>query len=203
MPPFISLNYLVNLSQKKISRLEVSLTLGSAAIFLIGIIIFGWYIFSREDNFDGQDSKVTYNAREEAKKALTAIPKEEWEKLYPDTKVMTLGEVQVLASIANSWPERIQGLSDTPFLPENVVKFFVYDTPGFHSIWMKDMQYSIDIIWLNAEGLIVDIKTEATPESFPESYSPKIEASYVVETVAGFVEKHSLAIGSKATLPIF
>ena len=122
--------------------------------------------------------------------------------LFPNTKSMMIGEVAVEASIAKTWPERIQGLSNTPYLPPTTVKFFVFDSIGFHSIWMKDMQYAIDIIWVDEKNTIVDIVQNATPESYPDVlYTPQSRALYVIETVAGFVATNQISIGDQITPP--
>ncbi len=124
------------------------------------------------------------------------------EALYPDTKTMMVGGVTVEASVAKTWPERIKGLSDTPFLPENYVKLFIFDSPGLHSIWMKDMNYAIDIIWADEDLKIVDFKENATPESYPESFLPEQLALYVIETVSGFVADKDIKIGDDIELPV-
>lgn len=126
---------------------------------------------------------------------------DDWQTIYPNTKDMYLGPAKVRASIAMTWPERIAGLSFTPYLPDDVVKLFVFDTPGSHAIWMKDMLYPIDIIWLDADGKVVHIKENATPESFPESFSSPVPAVYVIETVAGFVSLHNITNGMTVNLP--
>jgi uncharacterized membrane protein (UPF0127 family) len=103
--------------------------------------------------------------------------------------------------VARTWPERIRGLSDTPYLPENVVKFFVFDTPGLHSIWMKDMKYPIDILWISEAGKIIHLEENATPESYPDTFFlPTEPALYVIETMAGFVRSHNLALGDQVEL---
>lgn len=122
-------------------------------------------------------------------------------ELYPNTKNMLIKDVAVKASVAQTWPERIQGLSDTPYLPADVVKFFVFDSPGMHSIWMKDMNYSIDILWVDEAGVIVHIEEDASPESYPAMFLPKLEALYVIEAVAGFVAEHGIAEGDTVLLP--
>ncbi len=126
---------------------------------------------------------------------------DDWRAVYPKTQDLKIADVLVQASVAKTWAERIKGLSNTPYLPEEVVKLFVFDTIGEHSIWMKDMNYAIDIIWVDAENKIVDIKKNATPESYPESFSPKTEALYVIETRVGFVDKNKIKIGDTVTLP--
>lgn len=122
-------------------------------------------------------------------------------ELYPDTKPMTIKDVAVRASIAQSWPQRIKGLSDTPYLPEDVVKLFVFDSAGMHSFWMKDMNYSIDILWVDEAGVIVHIEENASPESYPAMFVPKTEALYVIETVAGFVAAQGIMEGDSVVLP--
>lgn len=125
---------------------------------------------------------------------------DDWQKIYPKTQDLKIADVTVKASVARTWAERIKGLSDTPYLPEGVVKLFIFDTVGEHSIWMKDMNYAIDIIWVDAENKIVDIKTNATPETYPESFSPKSHALYVIETKVGFVTKNNIKIGDEVSV---
>ena len=124
-----------------------------------------------------------------------------WETLYPNTKPMQIGSTTVSASVAESWTERIRGLSDTPYLPEHVVKLFIFDSSGYHSIWMKDMNYSIDIIWVSEEGVVVHTEDGAAPESFPAMFVPEVPAKYVIETAEGFVAKNNLNLGDVVVLP--
>jgi hypothetical protein len=97
--------------------------------------------------------------------------------------------------------ERIKGLSGTPFLPDNVVKLFAFGVAGEHSIWMKDMNYPIDIMWTTADGTIVHIEENVAPESFPESFASPEPAWFVIEASAGFVASNSVAIGDDVVLP--
>lgn len=119
----------------------------------------------------------------------------EWRRYYPVTRPIVIGDASVLASVADTIPERIKGLSDTPYLPENVVKLFVFGAEGPHSIWMKDMNYAIDIIWARRDGEIVHIEEAVAPETFPESFSSPVPAWYVIETNAGFVAAKGIERG--------
>jgi uncharacterized membrane protein (UPF0127 family) len=124
-----------------------------------------------------------------------------WPLIYPNTKSMSVAEVKVRASVAETWPERIRGLSNTPYLPLDVVKLFIFDSPGFHSIWMKDMNYSIDILWVDEDLSIVYIEEAVTPETYPNLFVPTSPAKYVIETASGFVAQHQVSIGQVITLP--
>ncbi|KKT80024.1 MAG: hypothetical protein UW75_C0006G0008 [Parcubacteria group bacterium GW2011_GWF2_44_8] len=123
------------------------------------------------------------------------------ESIYPNTKPMQIGSTTVMASVAESWTERIRGLSDTPYLPEDIVKLFIFDSSGYHSIWMKDMNYAIDIIWVSEEGVVVHMAEGAAPESFPAMFVPEVPAKYVIETAEGFVAKNGLELGAVVVLP--
>lgn len=133
-----------------------------------------------------------YEIREEK----TEISPENWQVIYPATVKARIGSTTVEASVADTLAERIAGLSNTPFLPEHVVKLFVFGAEGSHSIWMKDMNYPIDILWLDQEGLVVYIEENIAPETYPESFSSPTPAWYVVEANAGFVEANGIDIGS-------
>jgi uncharacterized membrane protein (UPF0127 family) len=132
----------------------------------------------------------------------TVLTLEDWRLVYPNTEPIMIASTSVQASVADSLPERIKGLSDTPFLPEDVVKLFDFGTYGSHEIWMKDMNYPIDIVWADSDGVIVHIEENVAPESYErrETFGSPVPAWYVVETAAGFVETHNIAVGDKVTL---
>ena len=113
---------------------------------------------------------------------------------------IVLGSDTIMLDIADSPSERMKGLSGTPSLAEDKGLLFIFDTPSTHGFWMKDMNYPIDMIWLDKSFTIVGLKENATPESYPESFAPSSPALYVIEVNAGISQKHGLKIGD--TLPI-
>jgi uncharacterized membrane protein (UPF0127 family) len=65
---------------------------------------------------------------------------------------------------------------------------------------MKDMNFPIDIIWLDKDKKVVYIVKNAPPESYPyEHFEPKEEARYVLEVAAGTVEDKKIMIDAPAT----
>jgi len=130
------------------------------------------------------------------------VQREDWQIIYPGTIPVMIGEAKVLASVADTLPTRIKGLSNTPFLPDNVVKIFAFGTAGEHSIWMKNMNYPIDIIWADEAGIIVHIEENISPDTYPESFSSPVPAWFVVETNAGFVSENSIKIGDEVILNV-
>jgi len=125
-----------------------------------------------------------------------------WRRFYPNTISITLAEVPLEASVADTMSSRIKGLSDTPYLPDTVVKLFAFGVPGEHSIWMKDMNYALDIIWVAEEGEIVHIEENVSPDTFPQSFSSPTPAWFVVEANAGFVKANSVELGDVLVVPL-
>ena len=124
-----------------------------------------------------------------------------WRSIYPNTIPVSLAGVPVQASVADTMSTRIKGLSGTPYLPDDAIKLFAFGVSGAHSIWMKDMNYAIDILWIAQSGEIVHIEENVSPDTFPESFASPVPAWFVVETSAGFVERHGVTLGDELVVP--
>lgn len=62
---------------------------------------------------------------------------------------------------------------------------------------MKDMRFSLDIIWFNSNRHVVFIEQSLQPCS-PQScpvHTPTTNAMYVLEVNAGFVQAHDISLG--------
>lgn len=127
---------------------------------------------------------------------------EEWRRYYPKLVPLRIASTSVFASVANTLPDRIKGLSGTPYLPDGVVKLFAFGTEGEHSIWMKDMNYSLDIIWVSRAGNIVHIEENISPDTYPKSFSSPVPAWYVIEANAGFVAREGIKVGDTTAVVI-
>jgi uncharacterized protein len=171
-------------------------------VVLLLLAIFGgaaWLYFSikyatlEEDVATQSKSKPIV----EVETATTSTDQSDWRIHYPVTIPLAIGSTTVLASVADTLPERIEGLSNTPYLPNGVVKLFAFGIEGQHSIWMQDMLYPLDILWVEKSGEIVHIEENVKPESYPNSYSSPTPAWYVIEANAGFVASSSIKIGDE------
>lgn len=123
----------------------------------------------------------------------------------PYAKVIISGhEIKVI--VADSENERKKGLSVKSSLSENEGMLFIFDkkdvTPSF---WMKDVRFSIDIIWIN-DGKIVQIDKNVQPPSLSIKdsdlpvYKPKEPIDYVLEVNAGFSDKNNIKAGDAVDL---
>ncbi len=98
---------------------------------------------------------------------------------------------------------RIQGLSGTSSLPVQHGMLFVFDHSDMHGIWMKDMQYPLDIAWLDEEKRIIHLVPNVAPETYPTIFQPELPARYVLEVAAGALERAEISLGDTLvfTLP--
>lgn len=122
-----------------------------------------------------------------------------WPQLQPHTD-LHLGDGVFTARVAKTQEERAQALSGTHSLGNEQAMILVYDTDGKWPISMKGMKYPIDIVWLDKDKKVVYIVKNATPESYPyEVFTPKEDARYVIQVVAGTTGKKSVTINGKAS----
>lgn len=120
------------------------------------------------------------------------------DQLVP-TAGMSIHGVSLRIAVADTPASRERGLSGYGEIGIDEGMLFVFDTDSAHSFWMKDMLFPIDIIWLDAEGKVVHIERNVSPETYPASFTPDSAARYVLETQAGFSQKYDIQIGSRAT----
>lgn len=135
--------------------------------------------------------------------AFYAVPSYKWvkafvvEKTSTHSKVIIIGETAVTVEVADTDAARIRGLSGRTSLDPGHGMFFVFEKSDLHGIWMKEMNFAIDILWFDQYGELVDVEENARPESYPETFYPKSPSLYVLEVPSGFAREHSLKLGDK------
>ena len=73
--------------------------------------------------------------------------------------------VIINAYLADTPAKRAQGLMHVTDLSENAGMLFVFSQPRQVSMWMKNTVISLDILFLNPNGMIVKIHKNAQPLS--------------------------------------
>lgn len=122
---------------------------------------------------------------------------------FQPTTQVRLGSGAFEARIANTDALRQKGLSGTPALRNNQAMLFDFESEGRWGIWMKDMNYPIDIIWLDDEKAVVYIVRNAPPATEnPITYTPKQDARYVLEIMAGAAQSNNIRVGEKAVFTL-
>jgi uncharacterized membrane protein (UPF0127 family) len=96
----------------------------------------------------------------------------------------------------NTEPLREKGLSGRRCIGGDQAMLFVFDTPGLYGIWMKDMNFAIDVVWLDENRSVVSVEQHMRPSSYPRVYQPGMQAKYVVELQDGASETAKISTGS-------
>lgn len=105
-----------------------------------------------------------------------------------------------IVECAVSAEKRARGLSGRDPLPDGQGMFFLFDTFAAQSMWMPDMRFPLDIVWLDEDLRIVHVTEGAQPcSSFDPArcptYGSKFRAKYAIEMTAGQAGAYSFAPG--------
>ena len=74
---------------------------------------------------------------------------------------------------------------------------FVFEKVGNYGFWMKDMNFPLDILWINDNFKVVGIEKNLATSTYPKSFGSKYKAMYVLEISAGYSNKNNIKIGDK------
>lgn len=100
--------------------------------------------------------------------------------------------------VAKSEEDKQVGLSKYHRLPKNTGMIFLFDKPGFYSFWMKNMNFPIDILYINGDKIVTIYKNQKPAESGnPPVLNPKEESDKVLEINAGLSDKYKIEEGDK------
>ena len=111
---------------------------------------------------------------------------------FTNTKYLEVNGQRIKIEIADSQEELINGLSNRLTLNKNSGMLFSFDSEDYWGIWMKDMNFPIDIIWIDRNGLVVDLKKNVQPETYPEIFKPSQKSKFVLEMKAGSADIYSI-----------
>jgi len=103
--------------------------------------------------------------------------------------------------VARTEKETARGLGNRDSLEGDRGMLFLFSHSDYYTFWMKDMRFSIDIIWLQ-DDTIVDISKNVPFEPGVnleklKLYQTRQKANRVLEVNAGFTDKNSIKIGDK------
>ncbi len=109
---------------------------------------------------------------------------------------------RVEIEVAADDDSRARGLMFRTQLPSGRGMLFMFAGAHAYSFWMKNTLIPLDMIWIDKQKVIVDVKASVPPcpgDPCP-SFGPKAAASYVLELGAGEAAKHGVVAGAKVTL---
>ena len=138
------------------------LSLGLTLVIIIAAVTLFVFFENRDDTTDADSTSLSVNGRN----YRLLVPR--GEKAYTD------------------------GLSIYDSMPADSAMIFV--TPNNRSsvsLWMKNMKFPIDIIWLDATHKVVHLEKNISPDTFPRSFRPPDDTPgpIAIEFAAGTIDE--------------
>lgn len=90
-------------------------------------------------------------------------------------------------------------------LPLNSAMILVYEKSDLYSMWLLNIEYNLDLIWINENGNIVYMVKDAEPckntfDAASCTYKNTKAAKYIIAAASGFIEEHDITEKSIMTI---
>ncbi len=107
------------------------------------------------------------------------------------------------ALVADTPLKKMIGLMYRPALRGPECMLFTYGLKGRYGIWMRNMRFPIDILWVDERLAIVDMAENLQPcaSLACKVYRPSAAAQHFVELPAGTIRKCSATRGQRISIP--
>jgi len=125
---------------------------------------------------------------------------------YSGTTVNINGYV-FKTDVVTSIVDMQKGLSGRETITDNQAMLFVYEDKNKRVFWMKDMNFNIDLLWIDDDQIVgyeKDMLAPAkdTPLDNLKRYSSNAKVNKVLEIKAGLIDKLNIKIGDKVNINI-
>ena len=123
--------------------------------------------------------------------------------VWPKTKIdsnprsLKIGNKELSVYVADTPQEWSQGLSGLPSLAPDSGMLFIFNDSDSSYMWMKDMKFSLDFIWIDDDLKVVEYKENVSPSTYPQTFTSHKPVKYVLEVNAGWVAKNNIQIGDQ------
>lgn len=108
----------------------------------------------------------------------------------------------ISVEVADTPLKQMKGLMFRDKLDADAGMLFIFRSEKPRSFWMKNTTIPLDLIFLSANGTIIDIKENFEPcETLVcPSYRSQAPAQHVVEVNAGFASENDIQVGHKVVI---
>jgi len=112
--------------------------------------------------------------------------------------------IKINVEIADDSEKRMQGLMFREKLDESKGMFFIFDNEDYLTFWMENTLIPLDIIFIDKDFKIVDIKYAVPCKSDQcRLYKPSRLAKYVLEVNGNFSINNKISVGNKVIPKLF
>ncbi len=120
---------------------------------------------------------------------------------YRNDKSVIISGQTFKTEVVTTKKEQATGLSNRPCIEPDQAMMFVFDTPGQYAIWMKEMKFPIDVLWVSPDKKVVGIERGVEPSTYPDSFANKDQpATHILELKSGRAKQLDVKIGTKVEI---
>ena len=112
------------------------------------------------------------------------------------------GKFPFTIELAMTEPQMEQGLMYRRELAPDAGMLFDYRTPETITMWMKNTFIPLDMVFIGADGKVVDFRERAVPFSL-DIIASKVPARAVLEVNSGTVQRLGIKLGDVVHHPFF
>lgn len=112
------------------------------------------------------------------------------------------GVLELQIETATTPDSQRKGLMFRDVIPDKTGMLFIYKRPKILRMWMKNTYVSLDMLFIDAKGIVFHIHEKAEPLSLKTIFSPK-PAKAVLEIKGGQARELGISIGDRLHHPAF
>ena len=120
-----------------------------------------------------------------------------WADAKPRTTTVKVGPHALRVEVVANDADRSKGLMHRKSLGKDDGMLFIFDEPGYHSMWMKNTFIPLSVAFVDRDGTILNIlDMEPQTEDTHMSAGPSI---YAIETNKGWFAAKKVKAGDKVS----
>jgi len=89
------------------------------------------------------------------------------------------------------------GLSGKKSLSDSTGMIFIFGKLGNYGFWMQNMNFPLDILWINDNFEVVGMEKSLATSTYPGIFGENYLTKYVLEIPAGYSDKNNIKVGDK------
>lgn len=129
-----------------------------------------------------------------------------WPKQQPTPTLPVIradiGETTYKLYAPNTTGNQQIGLSAFDNISNNEGMIFRGNPVGVQGVWMKDMKFNIDIIWIDKDNRVVHLVENASKDSYPTIFQnpDSVVSAYIIELQSGQIKSRQINKGDEVQI---
>lgn len=116
-----------------------------------------------------------------------------------DSIILAPDGTQMAVEISADPVTQAKGLSGRQCIANDWGMLFSFKDSDIRQFWMKDMNFPIDIVWIDDNFQVVGVETNVSPDTYPQTFASPSPVKFVLETGANQAEDLGLVTGATVT----